>query len=1805
MSDFSLENFDELKSFAEKRRYADQNLKKLGAGSARVVYDLGNGKVLKLAFNDKGIDQNDAESGAFHNSDIAAKVTASAPDDSWIVSEFAKKLSPTRFKQLTGGVEINDLLMYLFNQRENSRGKKDIFDQDKKIKEFLDENDFVYELLAFINDNDLHYGDLSKLGAYGEVMRNGRPQVVVRDYGLTNYVYDTHYNPNRKKRMYELVDMNREDQLDNFEGISQADVMDGGYGGFALVPYTVDDPSGYVNEEEVRFVERFMKKPIGMISNIGALHEVYKKNKLGVKNGLKQATNKSIYFRNLLKLQEYLKENNYIDEDLLYWGKDTGKGDPDTFEIGVNENDELVENINLVNEDGSSLYSTLSGTSDTDIPPYFQGMVDERELKYMPNSTAVTVKKKCRLAGLGNTSVACNQGDITNLDLKSMNENTDNKKYYRAVEKNMGKTIEFEPNGYYEAIGDNGYPIMKYDTFWTSRTKETAASKTVGGAILGLYSMFINHGKDPKTFYVYEINEKPDVDISHWSYGDFAYLEEVRYRRPVKGTYKGKVDISDDMKKRFQAYYEMINSEPYDEPDEETSQIFKDTDYDQYIGGIKKMVHEKKLNKMGEGVGDTYAEKEFNMQNPHSDFETQYNKEKGIESGEEIIRGKTDEGQNITLIKNPKSVNNVDAWARGVIDDRGNLYLEQESNVIHYDLLIFLAQKGLIQYDPPNWESELPTRFITIQRLGNSNIIGLGESNSPMFPESERTRYPDFWKNIPEYEEAVPVYQKFFDLAKSKNPSFKFVNELLRFYGKNLNEEESIFNKANAEEDRLEQKEKEYMQRIVKPYADLQKKYYAPYLNDEELDLVYKSALSNSKLNDRILDRKAYDLRNKAYAALKSDNPAQSEEINAASNKYFGLWKKVSQYFMKKKMDMNSDYNMKSSLSGNPTARYGLAGDVSVSEVSHFTTTENGISIVKEGEIIEGDGNAISVTTNKNLVKDIKPVFYHPQPSGFEGVTYRNLSTQFVLDFNKIKADNIKYRVGDEFKGTHIGEEEIRLYPKDSGLDLFKYLKRVIFDPSKEKSKETQDKFIDLLKDKGISYFTKGNVKEGISTTLDEVDKHDDYKIMNGASDEAIKNNKIVGQQMLRDEASGFDNSEELLRSGGFSNDTLALAAFGFTEESVKTMMPRELNIKWKDDFQNVRWEIKKKGLTDKEWANSINLSEPIDVSFDGSHFYIEDGHHRYYAAKILSKPLNVNLEIKANPIIPLSNSGYDQFHRETFDKTKSKINEDGEGAKIYVPAHDHMAWISPDNKFIDAHGSHINTLHQIYPDMRDNYSPEIYDRAFRDGYTRIIFNKGIVGDILEIHAPTEKRLKEILSGAYPSALRGESQIFTDVGIGNNPNHINFRLPMDKDELNDFLYGNTDLNHLKFANKGTFSAFYENDDSILNEMGMLESEHVEIDEDVISEAIEDEKLREEISHSQVTVDFPSGDIPQGYGIYDIKSNGEPVGKLEVTNKKERYLYLDKIIIDKEQRGLGFASAAVKLLIKYADNHNKIITLTPDNVWGSSKEKLTQWYKSLGFVMNKGRNKDFQTQQLMYKLPKNYAQNMIAEGEILSLQKLPFKQEIQDLGGKIFSVGGAVRDEFLGKESKDLDILITGVPFEQLEQVLAKYGRVDAVGKSFGILKFKPKGATEDIDIAIPRSETATGQGGHKAFDVKSDPYLPIEKDLYRRDFTINAIAKDIDGNIIDPFNGREDLHDKVIKVVNPEAFADDPLRMLRAVQFASRFGFEIEPFTMKMIKENASKIKEIPPERVLTELDKIVKKGNALISLYVSISPFN
>ena len=214
-----------------------------------------------------------------------------------------------------------------------------------------------------------------------------------------------------------------------------------------------------------------------------------------------------------------------------------------------------------------------------------------------------------------------------------------------------------------------------------------------------------------------------------------------------------------------------------------------------------------------------------------------------------------------------------------------------------------------------------------------------------------------------------------------------------------------------------------------------------------------------------------------------------------------------------------------------------------------------------------------------------------------------------------------------------------------------------------------------------------------------------------------------------------------------------------------------------------------------------------------------------------------------------------------------------------------------------------------------------------------------------------------------------------------------------------------------------------------------------------------------------------------------------------------------------------------------------------------------------------------------------------------------ESSIEQAGGESYIIGGAVRDELLPDTppSKDIDFLIRKLPLDQIANALAPLGKVSQVGKAFGVVTGMIDG--EEFDFAIPRTgEEKTGEK-HTDFDVTTDPNAPIEADLGRRDFTINALAKDSAGNIIDMFGGQEDLQNKIIRAVGDpnERFSEDPLRMMRALQFAVRFDFDIEPNTLKAIRNNIDKIDTLAAERVFMEFNKAWTKGSENSDKLVSL----
>ena len=202
--------------------------------------------------------------------------------------------------------------------------------------------------------------------------------------------------------------------------------------------------------------------------------------------------------------------------------------------------------------------------------------------------------------------------------------------------------------------------------------------------------------------------------------------------------------------------------------------------------------------------------------------------------------------------------------------------------------------------------------------------------------------------------------------------------------------------------------------------------------------------------------------------------------------------------------------------------------------------------------------------------------------------------------------------------------------------------------------------------------------------------------------------------------------------------------------------------------------------------------------------------------------------------------------------------------------------------------------------------------------------------------------------------------------------------------------------------------------------------------------------------------------------------------------------------------------------------------------------------------------------------------------------IAYLRAIKDAGGLIYEVGGTVRDRLLGHPSKDRDYLVCKLTIKQLIKVLEPYGKVALVGQTFGVVKFTPhQNPAQTIDFSLPRKERSTGSG-HRDFEVDFDPDLPVEADLGRRDFTINAMAMHAETEeIIDPFGGKKDLEAKKLRQVFPKAFEEDPLRILRGIQFAARFDLKIEDETWKSMKMRANLIETVSPERISEELRKL------------------
>ncbi|MCW5969047.1 MAG: HD domain-containing protein [Blastocatellales bacterium] len=214
--------------------------------------------------------------------------------------------------------------------------------------------------------------------------------------------------------------------------------------------------------------------------------------------------------------------------------------------------------------------------------------------------------------------------------------------------------------------------------------------------------------------------------------------------------------------------------------------------------------------------------------------------------------------------------------------------------------------------------------------------------------------------------------------------------------------------------------------------------------------------------------------------------------------------------------------------------------------------------------------------------------------------------------------------------------------------------------------------------------------------------------------------------------------------------------------------------------------------------------------------------------------------------------------------------------------------------------------------------------------------------------------------------------------------------------------------------------------------------------------------------------------------------------------------------------------------------------------------------------------------------------------------------VREAGGRALLVGGWVRDHLRGTpEMIDYDIEVYGLEAERLRALLARLGRVDAVGEAFTVYKLRLSTPDEAspfivVDVSLPRRESKTGRG-HRGFDVVGDPSMSVEEAARRRDFTINAILYDPLGDeYIDPHGGLRDLEAGVLRAVDRRTFVEDSLRVLRAMQFAARFEYGIAPDTVDLCRGIA--LDDLPAERIWGEVEKWLSARRPSIGLHAARS---
>lgn len=1325
---FDINQFNSITSFAERKKYADQHLSKIGAGSSRIVYNTPDGKALKLAKNAKGVAQNEYEcelGNDYYARSMVAEVYECDDNYLWIISEKAKKLSPNRFKQLTE-ISIELLNNYLFNKYSENNPSKRMgkMSMSDSMKEYVQNNEFANEMENLMLSYDLPAGDLGRLSSYGEVIRDGQADVVLVDYGLSQDVYTTHYSRIKENlsSYFEDEELNEVTfQMHNFldNAAQDGNIKDGGYASAANVPQSVSemvDDYRDVSADDLKQSTDFINQFNDSIKLSGEMISKLFKNYLMISQNIETALdivpNDVGFFNKLMDVQKYLKGFGLLKEDLIYWGVDDATNDE--YELGV-------ENISedQLNEEVAGLNKIIADK----IANYVAKKVYGSSVKFLGHGMfgyayemgdmviKVTTDKSeaidsLDIKGKKNDHIA----DIYNVFHTNMKTKSGNNDVYVIVLEKL-ETPDII-HGIYQSLDEiledytdrHGIPSIVVDEYihnrrlWDQETgddvmnyvlKDHPREKKFLEGLLNIADEVGERGIDSMDFInSSNLGYKPNGNLAFFDAGFGDY-----YKQP-KGEFS-KIDIEENVQQMEKKY---IKTGHFNEEDKQNVLgITNGDNYTKTLADIYAWMHEIKpydrggsgtKKEMTENTRNELVKMHYELVNynnnvfPIQNFNPASTNEHPIEVYS-ALRRRREIKKAFSRIPSVYQRNLKYIIRKPHPIDGYEYYLTNEIREISrfLDQVEKLSDEKQEKILKKLFSSKNQSIDELLHHIKSTEVMFLNHEDSidDLIDKVEYEKDTDEANLLYHSGDIVVIDVKSSDAMKSLGcgSQWCFATESGTQHWYSYADNNHVNIVYNFDEDPSEK----HRMVVVLPTGDVYN-MYNEYMEDGWEYLEEIGAANHINIKE-IVSEDGTSLYTNTQGTVQPDDIAWDLQEMVLDSLGDVIYERILSWMPKSKSVKVKD-KCKLGGKGDGTSEPCNQGDIDALEIEDINDDnahrrKDNTTNVAESKLFKKKPNEKNVAQGKikygalmvyfdlekwgDLISKIKEEDLYDDGSGTFGREDEPHITVLYGFHDEVKAEDFypiieEHGTNFELKGTKISLFEnpefdvvkIEIEPTEKLLALreavmglphtltykdynphmtIAYVKKGM---GKKYVMDFKDKHLSLKSDKLI-FSTKDKEKtEFLSEEIINENNHRECEILE------IPKNVIAFLKK-------FDNDEQLLRSGGLPNDMLDEWAFGFTE-NLNSINPDHISIKWVDDLENVKYEIKKSGLSNVEWSKNIDLSEPIDVDYVDDKFILQDGHHRYFAAKTLGELLPMNLEIKMNPISKLSKMDYDQFHR-------------------------------------------------------------------------------------------------------------------------------------------------------------------------------------------------------------------------------------------------------------------------------------------------------------------------------------------------------------------------------------------------------------------------------------------------------------------------------------------------------------------------------------------------------------------------------